>query len=105
MDGFPRDVEQATAFEEHIGRCSRILFYGTVLTKLSNEKTTFQIVVIFSELSDDTMRERLLKRGLSSGRVDDNEATIQRRLRTFHRESEPVVAAYEDICVRVCAAF
>jgi adenylate kinase family enzyme len=47
------------------------------------------------------MRERLVARGLTSGRVDDNEETIQRRIHTFHRASEPVAEAYNDICVRV----
>jgi adenylate kinase family enzyme len=54
-----------------------------------------------AEVSDETMRERLVARGLTSGRVDDNEETIQRRIHTFHRASEPVAEAYNDICVRV----
>jgi adenylate kinase len=28
VDGFPRDVEQASAFEDHVGKCSVIIYYG-----------------------------------------------------------------------------
>ena len=35
-----------------------------------------------------------MHRGQTSGRVDDNEATIKERLKTFHDSTEPVVAHY-----------
>lgn len=40
------------------------------------------------------MTKRLLERGISSGRVDDNEETIKKRLETFHKHSEPVMKHY-----------
>lgn len=40
------------------------------------------------------MRKRLLNRGLTSGRADDNEATIVKRFRTFVEQSMPVVEHY-----------
>lgn len=40
------------------------------------------------------MVERLLSRAKSSGRVDDNEETIKKRLQTFHDVSKPVMARY-----------
>ncbi|KAH8032868.1 hypothetical protein HPB51_003251 [Rhipicephalus microplus] len=43
------------------------------------------------------MHARLLKRGLTSGRVDDNEETIVKRIKTFHVESEPVLDKYKDM--------
>ena len=52
-------------------------------------------------MSDGTMTERLLNRGKSSGRVDDNEETIKKRLATFHQHSKPVVEAYKDKTVIV----
>ena len=42
------------------------------------------------------MTERLLKRGQSSGRVDDNVETIKKRLDTFHKHSKPVIEAYKE---------
>lgn len=41
------------------------------------------------------MTQRLLKRGETSGRVDDNEETIKKRLETYYKATEPVIAFYE----------
>lgn len=41
------------------------------------------------------MTKRLLKRGETSGRVDDNEETIKKRLETYYKATEPVIAFYE----------
>merc|ERR550517_2029974 len=41
------------------------------------------------------MVERLLSRGKSSGRVDDNEETIKKRLKTFVESTEPVITHYQ----------
>lgn len=43
----------------------------------------------------ETMTKRLLKRGETSGRVDDNEETIKKRLETYYKATEPVIAFYE----------
>ena len=40
------------------------------------------------------MKKRLLHRGQSSGRVDDNEETIKQRLQTFHQVTRPVIDYY-----------
>ncbi len=40
------------------------------------------------------MTERLIKRGETSGRIDDNEETIQKRLKTFHEETTPILGYY-----------
>ena len=50
--------------------------------------------VLYFEVSDDTMKARLLKRGETSGRVDDNEETIAKRLKTFHNHTQPVIDHY-----------
>lgn len=42
------------------------------------------------------MKNRLMKRGESSGRVDDNEETIKKRLQTFHDITKPVIDYYES---------
>merc|ERR1712108_61811 len=58
IDGYPREVQQEKEFEAEILPCTQILY---------------------SDVSDATMTERLLNRGKSSGRVDDNEETIKKR--------------------------
>jgi hypothetical protein len=53
--------------------------------------------VVFLECPKAVMEERLLKRGETSGRSDDNMATIVKRFNTFQRESMPVVKFYEKM--------
>lgn len=40
------------------------------------------------------MITRLLKRGETSGRIDDNEDTIGKRLATFHEQTTPILGHY-----------
>jgi len=47
------------------------------------------------------MTERLISRGKSSGRIDDNEETIKKRLETFHKHSKPVIEAFHRKCALV----
>lgn len=42
------------------------------------------------------MKQRLLARGETSGRVDDNEETIAKRLETFENQTKPVIEYYES---------
>ncbi|CAG0894996.1 unnamed protein product, partial [Darwinula stevensoni] len=76
IDGYPREVVQAIAFENKIAPCSLVIYFN---------------------VSDDTMTKRLTKRGETSGRVDDNEETIRKRLQTFHNQTKPVLDKYVDI--------
>ena len=41
------------------------------------------------------MAERLLQRGVTSGRADDNAETIRKRLQTFADQTIPVVSHYQ----------
>ena len=51
--------------------------------------------VLFLECPEDVMTGRLLERGKTSGRNDDNLETIRKRFATFREESMPIVEAYE----------
>jgi adenylate kinase family enzyme len=51
--------------------------------------------VLYVKATDDTVAKRLLHRGQTSGRVDDNEETIKNRLKTFHNQTMPVLDLYE----------
>ena len=42
------------------------------------------------------MTSRLLGRALTSGRADDNEETIKKRLVTFHECTGPVLNLYKE---------
>jgi len=47
------------------------------------------------------MTKRLLHRAQTSGRVDDNEDTIKKRLDTFTKHSKPVIEHFCDKCKTV----
>ena len=48
------------------------------------------------DVSEEVMKERLLKRGETSGRADDNEETIMSRFSTFREFTAPVIEYYEN---------
>jgi len=75
IDGFPRSLSNLHAFEAIVGPCQFMLFL---------------------EVSEDEMEKRLIKRGESSGRSDDNAETILKRFRTFMDESLPVINELEQ---------
>lgn len=52
--------------------------------------------VLYFEVPDEVMVERLMERAKTSGRVDDNEETIRKRLKTFHDHCDAVLKHYED---------
>jgi UMP-CMP kinase len=51
--------------------------------------------LLFFNCSEETMEKRLLKRGETSGRSDDNVETIKKRFHTFKQETEPIVELYK----------
>jgi adenylate kinase family enzyme len=55
---------------------------------------------------EEVMVERLLERGKTSGRVDDNEETIRKRFHTFQQATLPVIEHYQqlDKVKQVCMA-
>jgi len=73
LDGYPRALDQAVQFEAAFGPPAFVL-------SLSAEE---------SELE-----KRLVARGLTSGRADDNVETIRKRFSTFRAQSEPVIDFY-----------
>jgi len=75
LDGIPRNVDQARMLDEHI------------------EVTKLIVLRAFHNRAE--MVRRLKSRALKENRPDDaNEATIQRRLEVYDKESRPVVEYY-----------
>lgn len=79
FDGFPRTIPQAKSLNE-------------MLQKRGNKVN----IVIGLEVPDEELTERLLKRGLESGRSDDNRETIAKRLEVYHSQTAPLKAFYQN---------
>jgi adenylate kinase len=77
LDGFPRNLEQAAALDELLEQLGRNLD-----------------AILFFDLPDDVAVERLTRRATLESRPDDTPEVIQRRLRIYHEETEPVVEHY-----------
>ena len=78
MDGFPRTVAQAEAVDRILGEEGNRVDHVALL-----------------EVDGQELVQRLLARAAKEGRSDDNLESIQRRLRVFHEQTEPLLAYYE----------
>jgi UMP-CMP kinase len=74
IDGFPRKMDQALKFEEAVCPSKFVLFF---------------------DCPEAEMQRRLLERGKTSGRTDDNAESIQKRFKVFVETSMPVVDYFE----------
>ena len=79
LDGFPRTVAQAEALE--------------VMMKNLNKEIS---VLVDLKVAENELIERLLIRGKTSGRSDDNMETIKKRLDVYHKLTEPVNDFYKN---------
>ena len=70
IDGFPRTLPQAKKFEQRVRPCDLVLYF---------------------DCPEKVMLERLTERSKTSGRSDDTAKTVKERLKTFKRETLPVV--------------
>ncbi|PXF44190.1 UMP-CMP kinase 3 [Gracilariopsis chorda] len=74
IDGFPRQLGQAGSFEKEVSDFEFVLFF---------------------DCPEEEMERRLLQRGKTSGRSDDNIDSIRKRFNTFVNTSMPVIEYYE----------
>lgn len=79
FDGFPRTVAQAEALDELLSRY--------------NEQIS---VMVSLQVEDEELIKRLLLRGQSSGRPDDqNEELIRKRITEYNTKTKPVADYYQ----------
>ena len=61
------------------------------------EKNVNLKAVIYYDCAEDELKRRLLKRGETSGRSDDNEESIVKRLKVFNDHTRPVLEHYDKL--------
>lgn len=74
FDGFPRTIAQAEA-----------------LKKMLAERGQDVSIMLDLEVPEEELMVRLIKRGKDSGRADDNEETIKKRLHVYHSQTAPLM--------------
>ena len=77
FDGFPRTIPQADALKAMLA-----------------ERGTGVHAMLELSVPDEMLMERLINRGKTSGRADDNEETIAKRLSVYHAQTAPLVEWY-----------
>lgn len=77
FDGFPRTLKQAEA-----------------LKTMLNERGTDIHILLYLQVEDDELVDRLIERGKISGRSDDNPETIKARLDVYHTQTAPLATYY-----------
>jgi adenylate kinase len=78
FDGYPRTIAQ-----------------GEELAKILEETNTEVSMMLALEVDEDELVKRLLERGKTSGRVDDqNEDTIRTRFKVYKEETSPLATFY-----------
>jgi len=78
FDGFPRTIPQAEALKSMLA-----------------ERGHKVAAMIELDVPEDELMKRLILRGQQSGRSDDNEETIKKRLTVYHQQTEPLMKWYE----------
>lgn len=78
FDGFPRTIPQAEALKQMLDK--------------RGDKVAAMIEL---DVPEDELMTRLIKRGKDSGRADDNEETIKKRLVVYHSQTQPLIAWYK----------
>lgn len=78
FDGFPRTIPQAEALKQMLA-----------------ERGTEVSVMLDLDVPEEELMIRLVNRGKMSGRADDNEETIKKRLEVYHNQTSPLKEWYK----------
>ena len=79
FDVFPRTIPQAAALDE-----------------LLNKHNASLDIVVGLEVEEDELIARLINRGKTSGRSDDNMETIKKRLEVYNNQTNPLRNHYKE---------
>ena len=79
FDGFPRTIAQAEA-----------------LKKMLAERGQDVSVMVDLDVPEEELMVRLINRGTDSGRADDTEETIKKRLHVYHSQTAPLIDWYKN---------
>jgi len=77
VDGFPRNTNNLAGWQKVAGEELNVCG------------------VLFYDCPEEVMEARLLERGKTSGRSDDNLESIRKRFRTYVNETQPIIAYYD----------
>jgi adenylate kinase len=80
LDGFPRNVSQASGLDELL---------------MGMSQKSYDCAVSF-EVPEEVLVERLKERAIKEGRTDDDPEVLRNRLKIYHEETAPLIAFYSE---------
>lgn len=78
IDGFPRSLNNRDGWDQQVGDQAQVAF------------------CLNFECTEEELEKRLLKRGETSGRADDNIESIKKRFVAFQEQTKPVLDYFKD---------
>lgn len=78
VDGFPRDTDNLSCWKAQMDEIANVKF------------------LLFLDCPQEVMLERLLERGKTSGRSDDNIESIKKRFVTYEESTRPIIDAFRN---------
>ena len=78
FDGFPRTIPQAEALKQMLA-----------------ERGSEVAAMLELDVPEEMLMERLINRGKTSGRADDNAETIKKRLDVYNSQTAPLIEWYD----------
>lgn len=78
IDGFPRNKDNLDGWTEQMGEKANVKY------------------VLFFDCGEDVCINRCLSRGESSGRTDDNLASLKKRMETYLSSTKPIIDYYAE---------
>lgn len=79
IDGFPRNKDNLDGWNRQMGDKAHVKG------------------VLFFECSEDVCVNRCLERGKQSGRSDDNEDTLKKRITTYNESTLPIIQYFDQM--------
>jgi UMP-CMP kinase len=79
VDGFPRDPDNLSCWEENMSDFTNVQF------------------LLYLNCPQDIMVDRLVERGKTSGRSDDNREAIKKRFVTYENSTRPIIEHFEKL--------
>ncbi len=79
LDGYPRNLAQATALDKLLNRIGQPLD-----------------IAVQIEVDTEMVIDRIAKRAQEEGRSDDSEETVRKRMEVYEESTAPVVGHYEE---------
>jgi len=78
IDGFPRNEDNLMGWKKAMDDKAKVKF------------------VLFFDCPEEECVQRCLKRGETSGRSDDNEESMRKRISTYNNSTMPIIKLYES---------